>query len=125
MDETTRDDASENGANDGRSNVLRLEHPAMRPVGRIDPPSPVLIQRLLPLVRRLYAHYFRCEVRHIGRVPQAPVLVVSNHNALGFVEIPLFGYAWYTTFGIGRPVYGLAHELIFRVRPLGRMLRGL
>ncbi len=72
-----------------------------------------LISRLfMPLVNT----YFRTEVsgqRHIP--PEGPCLIVGNHNA-GLQPFDSFmtAQAIFETQGVGRPVYGLGHDYLFR-----------
>ena len=67
-------------------------------------------------------HYFRVSVIGWENVPEAPVLVVSNHS--GGTSIPDawgLGFAWHTHFAMKRPLHVLAHELVFSIEPIGRM----
>ena len=57
--------------------------------------------------------YFPLDVQGMDRIPDAPVMVVSNHS--GGTTIPdVWGFmvAWYRRFGVQRPLHPLAHEMI-------------
>ena len=65
--------------------------------------------------------YFGLKVRGLERIPPGPVLLVSNHS--GGTTIPdVWGLAiaWYRHFGTARPLYVLAHELLFATGVTGR-----
>ncbi len=85
--------------------------------------DPALVERMVAAMRHLYGpgRYFDMRVRGLERVPPAPVMVVSNHS--GGTSIPDvwgLGVAWYQHFGARRPLYVLAHELLFASRPTAR-----
>jgi 1-acyl-sn-glycerol-3-phosphate acyltransferase len=80
-----------------------------------------MIERMKLLFGKRH-RYFRVEVRGWEHVPDAPVMVVSNHS--GGTSIPDawgLGFAWHTHFDVKRPLHVMAHELVFSVEPLGRM----
>lgn len=71
------------------------------------------------------SRYHRCRVRHLERVPEGPALLVGNHSgALNPVD-GLFLLAYYRHFGYRRPVYVLAHDLLFRLPRFGQLLNRL
>lgn len=64
--------------------------------------------------------YFRLEAHGLENVPSAPVLLVSNHS--GGTTIPDvwgFLFAWYSHFGVHRPLHPLAHEMVLGNRFTG------
>ncbi len=80
------------------------------------------LQRTLPWVKRLFGptRYFGVDVRGLGRIPDAPVMVVSNHS--GGTSIPdVWGFlvAWYRNFGVHRPIHPMAHEIILSTEATG------
>lgn len=85
--------------------------------------EPALVERVVKAMSRLYGpgRYFDLEVRGLERIPPSPVMVVSNHS--GGTSIPdVWGFAcaWYQHFGPQRPLFCLAHELLFASRPTAR-----
>ncbi len=87
--------------------------------GRYDP---MAVLKTLQWVGRLFGdgHYFHLEVRGLEKVPDEPVLVVSNHS--GGTTIPdVWGLlvGWYRFFGVERPLHPMAHELILATRITG------
>ncbi|MCO4771590.1 MAG: 1-acyl-sn-glycerol-3-phosphate acyltransferase [Deltaproteobacteria bacterium] len=60
------------------------------------------------------------EVAGMEHVPPSPVLLVSNHS--GGLLIPDawgLGWLWYQHMTVERPLHGLAHEMMFKVRGTG------
>lgn len=85
--------------------------------------DPARVERVVRALSHLYAPgaYFDLQVRGLERVPPPPVMLVSNHS--GGTTIPdVWGLAtaWYRHFGVTRPLYVLAHELLFITGPSGR-----
>jgi 1-acyl-sn-glycerol-3-phosphate acyltransferase len=65
--------------------------------------------------------YFDIEAHGLDTIPEAPVMIVSNHS--GGTTIPDvwgFAFAWYGHFGLGRPYHPLAHEVIMSTRATAR-----
>jgi len=69
---------------------------------------------------------FPLDARGFDDVPEAPVLVVSNHSG-GTMVIDTWGFAlaWYRHFGTVRPLHPAAHELLFATEVPGRPLARL
>lgn len=68
------------------------------------------------LHRALFATYFRWAVCNPERVPrQGPVILAANHAS--FLDPPLIGAS------LPRPICYLARESLFRVAPIGWLLR--
>jgi 1-acyl-sn-glycerol-3-phosphate acyltransferase len=64
--------------------------------------------------------YFPLEIEGLRRLPEPPVMIVSNHS--GGTTIPdVWGFlvAWYRRFGAARPIHPLAHEMILSTRFTG------
>ncbi|CAN5277714.1 lysophospholipid acyltransferase family protein [soil metagenome] len=73
------------------------------------------VARLVPLLGKLMKLYFRSEVRGIDAIPaQGGALIVSNHSGgLMPMDVPIIAAAFVEEFGPDRPIYVLAHDLIF------------
>ena len=84
--------------------------------------DPDYIERILPYVERGTA-YFRPEVRGLERVPEGPCILVGNHNGGIYTpEAYVMLAAWARTFGTGRAVYALGHNMAF-VSPIRTLVR--
>jgi 1-acyl-sn-glycerol-3-phosphate acyltransferase len=58
--------------------------------------------------------YFRSEVRDIDKVPDGGALLVGNHSGgLLAMDVPIIAVAFADTFGPDRPLYCLAHDMLF------------
>lgn len=74
------------------------------------------VDRVRAQATRVFApgKYFDLSIRGRGLIPATQVMLVSNHS--GGTTIPdVWGlvWAWYQHFGSGRPLYVLAHDLLF------------
>ena len=84
------------------------------PAADLDERDPDFIRDSLALGWLLSTFYFRAEVRGIENIPaEGPVLLVGNHSG-GNVTPDSFvlGLAFNTYFGVERPFYQLAHNLV-------------
>jgi 1-acyl-sn-glycerol-3-phosphate acyltransferase len=90
----------------------------------LDDRDPDYIRENLPFVWLLSSLYFRAEVRNLGNVPEnKPVLLVGNHSGGNVApETFIFTLAFATYFGVERPYYQLAHNLVI-ASPYGQILR--
>ena len=90
----------------------------------LDDRDPDYIRENLPFVWLLSSLYFRAEVRNLGNVPEnKPVLMVGNHSGGNVApETFIFTLAFATYFGVERPYYQLAHNLVV-ASPYGQILR--
>ena len=81
----------------------------------LDLRDPALVAKVLPLLRLLMKRWFRSEVRDIDRVPaEGGVLIVSNHSGgLMPMDVPIIAVAFHDRFGPERPLYTLAHDMLF------------
>lgn len=72
------------------------------------------------------ARYHRLEVRGLNRIPvDGPALLVGNHNG-GLNPVDgLFLIDYYRTCGYQRPVYILAHDILFRVKKMAAVLESV
>jgi 1-acyl-sn-glycerol-3-phosphate acyltransferase len=82
------------------------------------------IRERLPLLWLLSSLYFRAEVRNLGEIPEdKPVLLVGNHSGGTITpDTLIFTLAFSTYFGVERPFYQLAHNLVL-ASPYGQMVR--
>jgi 1-acyl-sn-glycerol-3-phosphate acyltransferase len=94
------------------------------PVADLDERDPDYIRESLPRLWLLASLWFRGEVRGLGNIPEeGPVLLVGNHSG-GNVspDTAVFTLAFSTYFGVERPFYQLAHNLVL-TSPVGPYLR--
>ena len=72
------------------------------------------VARLLPFLRLAVKLWFRSDVHGVEKVPDGGALLVSNHSG-GFVamDVPIIAVAFHDHFGVDRPLYVLAHDMLF------------
>jgi len=76
--------------------------------------DPAYIAKVLPFLKLAMKGYFRSEVRDIDRVPDGGALMVGNHSGgLMAMDVPIIAVAFADTFGPDRPLYCLAHDMLF------------
>ena len=134
----TRNGHSENPVGDGR---LRREDESPRapslpgrlaralagqvtrriPPADLDERDPDYIRESLPRLWLLSSLYFRGEVRGLGNIPEhGPVLLVGNHSGGNLTpDTTVFTLAFSAYFGVERPFYQLAHNLVLSWPGLG------
>jgi 1-acyl-sn-glycerol-3-phosphate acyltransferase len=90
----------------------------------LDDRDPDYIRENLPAVWLLSSLWFRGEVRNLGNIPErGSVLLVGNHSGGNLTpDTFLFTLAFYTYFGVERPFYQLAHNLVL-ASPVGPIFR--
>ena len=90
----------------------------------LDDRDPDYIRENLALSWLLATLWYRAEVRNMGNVPEnGPVLLVGNHTGGNMApEVIVLPLAFSTYFGVERPFYQLAHNLVL-ASPFGAMLR--
>ncbi|BBZ28807.1 glycerol acyltransferase [Mycolicibacterium madagascariense] len=84
------------------------------PRADLDQRDPDYIRDMLPGTWLLASLYFRADVRGMHRIPaDKPVLLVGNHSG-GNVppDTAIFTLAFCSYFGVERPFYQLAHNLV-------------
>jgi len=90
----------------------------------LDDRDPDYIRENLPLSWLLSTIWYRAEVRNLGNIPEeGPVLLVGNHSGGNVApEVIILPLAFSTFFGVERPFYQLAHNLVL-ASPVGPLLR--
>ena len=91
------------------------------PRADLDQRDPDYIRDMLPGTWLLASLYFRADVRGMHRIPaDKPVLLVGNHSG-GNVppDTAVFTLAFCSYFGVERPFYQLAHNLVVTAPGLG------
>ena len=87
--------------------------------------DPVLVQRWMAFLRPAVKGYLRSEVLGLERIPPGGVLLVSNHSGGALpTDMPVFAVDFYKKFGVDRPLYGLAHDVILS-GPTSNLMRRL
>src|ERR1700745_4094655 len=91
----------------------------------LDDRDPDFIRENLSLSWLISSIWFRGEVRNMERIPEAgPVLLVGNHSGGNIPpDTIVFTLAFNTYFGVERPFYQLAHNLVLSIPALGRARR--
>jgi 1-acyl-sn-glycerol-3-phosphate acyltransferase len=80
----------------------------------LDERDPAYIAKALPFLKLAMKGYFRSDVRDIARVPEGGALMVGNHSGgLMAMDVPIIAVAFADTFGADRPLYCLAHDMLF------------
>ena len=84
------------------------------PTADLDERDPDYIRERLPGVWLLASLYFRADVRGLGNIPEdGPVLLVGNHSGGNLTpDTGVFTLAFNAYFGVERPFYQLAHNLV-------------
>ncbi len=105
----------------GGSAVKRLQRSL---TADLDDRDPDYIRENLALSWLLATLWYRAEVRNMGNVPEkGPVLLVGNHTGGNMSpEVVVLPLAFSTYFGVERPFYQLAHNLVL-ASPIGPLLR--
>jgi 1-acyl-sn-glycerol-3-phosphate acyltransferase len=84
------------------------------PAADLDERDPDYIRETLPRQWLLASLWFRGEVRGLGNIPESgPVLLVGNHSGGNMTpDTIVFTLAFCAYFGVERPFYQLAHNLV-------------
>ncbi len=104
---------------------IRKRIAAAIPPGDLDARDTDYIRETLPGLWLLASRYFRADVDGLHHLPaEGPVLMVGNHSG-GIVAPDMFVLvlAFSTYFGVERPFYQLAHNLVVS-GPTGMLVRG-
>lgn len=91
------------------------------PRADLDQRDPDYIREQLPGLWLLASLYFRADVRGLDRIPaDGPVLMVGNHSGGNLPpDTFVFTLAFCSYFGVERPFYQLAHNLVVSAPGLG------
>ena len=91
----------------------------------LDDRDPDFIRERLPLMWLAASLWYRGEVRGLGNIPDdGPVLMVGNHSGGNMTpDTVVFTLAFNTYFGVERPFYQLAHNLVLSMPGLGSLRR--
>ena len=86
--------------------------------------DPAFLRAVRPILK-LYASYFRPEVRGFERLPsQGPFLVVGNHSGGQMPpDLPVLLTAWWRARGVDEPVHALFHSFILGLPGVGPALK--
>ncbi len=89
--------------------------------------DPDYIRTLLPALEAISRLYFRARVHGVERIPQQdPVIFVGNHSGgLATPDSVLAAHAFWTAFGVERPIYALTQRQAFWFPVLNRRLMRL
>jgi 1-acyl-sn-glycerol-3-phosphate acyltransferase len=84
------------------------------PTADLDERDPDYIRERLPGIWLLASLYFRGDVRGLANIPEdGPVLLVGNHSGGNLTpDTGVFTLAFNAYFGVERPFYQLAHNLV-------------
>jgi 1-acyl-sn-glycerol-3-phosphate acyltransferase len=93
------------------------------PRADLDERDPDFIRERLPLMWLFASLWYRGEVRGLGNIPdEGPVLMVGNHSGGNMTpDTVVFTLAFSTYFGVERPFYQLAHNLVLSIPGLGAL----
>ena len=124
------DPGSSNGVRETAGSILgRVASPflsrlAARLRSDLDDRDPDFIREELPFAWLMSSIWFRGEVKGLERIPEnKPVLLVGNHSGGNMTpDTVVFTLAFNTYFGVERPFYQLAHNLVL-ASPYGQYLR--
>jgi len=91
------------------------------PKADLDQRDPDYIRDQLPGLWLLASVYFRADVRGLDRIPtEGPILLVGNHSGGNLPpDTFVFTLAFSSYFGVERPFYQLAHNLVVSMPGLG------
>jgi len=129
-----RERPSPNGGDPGGSSQRAFGAPSLlkrfmgelqsRLTADLDDRDPDFIRENLSLSWLISSIWFRGEVRNMERIPEeGPVLLVGNHSGGNITpDTIVFTLAFNTFFGVERPFYQLAHNLVL-TSPVGPYLR--
>lgn len=76
--------------------------------------DPAYVAKVLPLLKLAMKGYFRSTVSGMDKVPDGGALIVGNHSGgLTPMDVPIIAVAFADAFGAERPLYCLAHDMLF------------
>ncbi len=73
-----------------------------------------LTELMVRVTRPIVKRYYRSEVRGLENIPAGPCLMVGNHSG-GILtpDMSVLAVGFYDTYGYQRPLYALAHDMVF------------
>src|SRR4051794_35321650 len=91
------------------------------PRADLDERDPDFIRERLPAFWLAASLYFRADVKGLENIPdKGPVLLVGNHSGGNVIpDTQIFMFAFNTYFGVERPFFQLAHNVILMLPGLG------
>lgn len=76
--------------------------------------DPSYVASVLPLLKLAMKTWFRSSVSGMEKVPDGGALIVGNHSGgLMPMDVPIIAVSFADTFGADRPLYCLAHDMLF------------
>lgn len=76
--------------------------------------DPSYVAAVLPALKLAMRTYFRSDVQGMEQVPDGGALLVGNHSGgLMPMDVPIIAVAFADAFGAERPLYCLAHDMLF------------
>lgn len=76
--------------------------------------DPSYIAKVVPALKLAMRGYFRSSVQGMERIPEGGALIVGNHSGgLMPMDVPIIAVSFAETFGADRPLYCLAHDMLF------------
>ena len=79
--------------------------------------DPAYIRDLMPALALAWRYWFRCEASGFEHVPsKGPFLIVATHNGgINAPDTAMTLHAWFSRYGVDRPVYAWIHPSMFTV----------
>lgn len=72
------------------------------------------LAKVMPFLRITVKRWFRSDVTGMENIPEGAALLVSNHSGgLLAMDVPVLAVAFVDEFGTDRPLYVLAHDVLF------------
>lgn len=92
----------------------------------LDARNPTVIRRAAAVLKRSLIPWHRGEVTGMENLPDGAALFVGNHNAGMYTpDTYVFLEALYDKGGVDALPYALAHQVVFKTPPLGKLLVSL
>jgi 1-acyl-sn-glycerol-3-phosphate acyltransferase len=86
--------------------------------------DPAYVAQWIPIMKAVVKGWHRSEVHDLDKLPGGGALVVGNHSGgMLPMDVPVFATELFERFGTERPLFVLAHDVIFKgplVEPLKR-----
>jgi 1-acyl-sn-glycerol-3-phosphate acyltransferase len=83
-------------------------------VSALDRRDPAYVATVLPALKLAMKAYFRSSVSGMEKVPDGGALIVGNHSGgLMPMDVPIIAVEFFERFGSDRPLFCLAHDMLF------------